>query len=95
MFEGRGGHVILPPGCTLLNDPAELYGYESHDKDGKLIQNYLPYRKKAAQKASEPSPAPVQLTAVQPSTAEGRVPLMKLPDGEQPAWDRSGHTIHV
>lgn len=28
--EGRGVHVMLPPGCDLLNKPSLLYGYESH-----------------------------------------------------------------
>ncbi len=43
--EGRGVHVLIPPGCDLLNRPALLYGYQSHpggkrdvsyDVDGKL-----------------------------------------------------------
>jgi hypothetical protein len=28
--EGRGVHVLIPPGCDLLNRPSLLYGYESH-----------------------------------------------------------------
>lgn len=39
-FEERGGHVVLPPGCNLMGDPVELYGYESHDEQGKLKASY-------------------------------------------------------
>lgn len=28
--EGRGVHILIPPGCDLLNRPSLLYGYESH-----------------------------------------------------------------
>ena len=35
--EQAGGEVVLPvKDNTLLNFPAELYGYESHDEAGKL-----------------------------------------------------------
>lgn len=30
LAEGRGVHVLIPPGCDLLNRPHLLYGYESH-----------------------------------------------------------------
>ena len=37
-FEGAGGKIVLPPKWTnLLADPPELYGYQSHDKEGKLV----------------------------------------------------------
>lgn len=40
-FEQAGGEVILPvKDNTLLNFPAELYGYESHDAAGKLTGGY-------------------------------------------------------
>ena len=39
--EERGVHVILPDGCSLLREPALLYGYESHDLEtGKLKPEY-------------------------------------------------------
>jgi len=93
MFEGRGGHVILPPGCSLLNDPQELYGYESHDKDGKLLPSYLPPPKQSGITSVSAPPRP--LTVIDMHTAEGRPPLIKLPNGEAPAWERSGHLIHA
>jgi len=91
MFEGRGGHVILPPGCSLLNDPAELYGYESHDKQGKLIASYRP----PIVRPPEAAAGPIPLIVVDEHSAEGRPPLMRLPDNEAPAWDRAGHAIHA
>jgi hypothetical protein len=38
--EGRGVHLVIPEGSTLLQDPKELYGYESHDAEGKLVPAY-------------------------------------------------------
>lgn len=35
-----GVHVVLPTECTLLRDPAPLYGYESHDDTGRLVEAY-------------------------------------------------------
>lgn len=54
--EGRGVKLVLPKGCTLLNDPAELYGYESHDEEGQLVKSYL---RRSEIKSFEPAgPAP-------------------------------------
>ncbi len=39
--EGRGVKIVLPKGSTLLADPKELYGYESHDEEGRLVESYL------------------------------------------------------
>ncbi|MEK9725818.1 MAG: hypothetical protein VW405_20365, partial [Rhodospirillaceae bacterium] len=37
----RGVNVILPEQCSLLREPALLYGYESHDETtGKLVEEY-------------------------------------------------------
>jgi hypothetical protein len=38
--EGRGVQIVLPARCTLLNTPSELYAYESHDEQGRLIPSY-------------------------------------------------------
>jgi len=40
VLEGRGVRVILPDECTLLAEPKGLYGYESHDEEGKLRESY-------------------------------------------------------
>jgi hypothetical protein len=38
---GMGVKIVLPEQCTLLHDPALLYGYESHDKTtGLLVDAY-------------------------------------------------------
>ena len=86
-FEGYGGHVVLPPGSSLLHEPVELYGYESHDEEGHLKPSYLP-------RALRPKDATPKLVLLDPNTSEGRPPLIKLPDLEAVAWERSGHTIH-
>jgi len=37
---GRGVRIVLPEACSLLREPAALYGYESHDERGVLIEEY-------------------------------------------------------
>jgi len=38
---GRGVRVVLPEQCTLLREPALLYGYESHDETtGFIVDDY-------------------------------------------------------
>jgi hypothetical protein len=39
-LEGAGVRLIIPDECTLLAEPKGLYGYESHDKNGKLVDAY-------------------------------------------------------
>lgn len=40
-LDARGITVVLPEQCSLLNDPARLYGYDSHDKEtGLLVPEY-------------------------------------------------------
>lgn len=63
LAEGRGVHIIIPPRCTLLKDPPELYGYESHDEKGKLRPSYKPH-KLTVQTAEGPK----ELTIVEPGT---------------------------
>lgn len=38
--EERGVQLVLPDECTLLAEPAGLYGYESHDEHGALKSEY-------------------------------------------------------
>jgi hypothetical protein len=38
--EAMGVTLVIPETCTLLADPKELYGYESHDADGMLVKAY-------------------------------------------------------
>jgi len=75
---------VLPPGSGLLSDPTELYGYASHDADGKLIPSYRP-----AVKAKDKAPVIGDATGLvveQPDVA--LPPLMKLAEGEVPAIAR-------
>lgn len=86
MFEGRGGHVILPQGCTLLNDPSDLYGYESHDANGKLKASYRPKKPRPENPAERKLPELTILDGLKPSEMPK---LATLPDGEKPALDRA------
>jgi hypothetical protein len=81
--EGRGVQIVLPPGCPLLAEPGKLYGYESHDAKGKLIMR----------PRIEPF-APDKLTLIDMASTAKRIPLRPLPNGQEPAWDRSGHEHH-
>lgn len=47
--EERGVRVILPDECTLLAEPAGLYGYESHTKEGKRLPQYTERKPKLAE----------------------------------------------
>jgi hypothetical protein len=38
--EALGVHLVLPDACTLLADPVNLYGYNSHDAEGLLLPAY-------------------------------------------------------
>lgn len=38
--EALGVHLVLPATCTLLADPKALYGYDSHDEQGTLVEAY-------------------------------------------------------
>lgn len=94
-FEQSGGTVVIPPAFnTLLSSPNLLYGYESHDEQGKLVPQYrAPAVVKV--KKTDGSAEVRELQMVQTSTAKDRIPLMTLPDGEAPAWERSGLAIHA
>lgn len=38
----RGINLIIPEECTLLSVPKSLYGYDSHDENGTLKEEYRP-----------------------------------------------------
>jgi hypothetical protein len=87
-FEQNGGTVILPvKSNTLLNWPAELYGYQSHDEKGRLTGGYLQglkFKKTLVEKKSGP---PVEITLADPAD-KSRPVVMPPPGGEAVAWDR-------
>mgnify|MGYP006928164073 CR=1 FL=1 len=92
-FEQSGGILVEPKRYNdLLNIPAELYGYESHGPDGKLVDAYrvkgAPTLARAV--AGDAGAEMVALTVIDTASAVGRPPLMELPNGESPAWERSG-----
>ena len=92
-FEQYGGTLVIPAKHnSLLCSPPLLYGYESHDADGHLVPQYRSTPVVTVKKA-DGTQEKRELTPVDMDTAEGRVPLMQLPNGEQPAWERSGHTV--
>jgi hypothetical protein len=95
-FEQAGGQVILPVKFnTVLNYPPQLYGYESHDKDGKLLKEYRPKKLVVDKPTKDGGVVKMALTVVDEQSAEGRIPLAKPPNGEAIAWERSGHAIHA
>lgn len=79
-FEGAGGTIVLPPTHNnLLTTPSKLYGYQSHDAQGKLIPEY--YRAPSIHKPGE-AESPLRLLGAddRPAHADLGVPV---------AWDRS------
>jgi hypothetical protein len=84
LAEGRGVQIAIPPGSPLLRNPL-LYGYESHDANGKNLM---------AAKAATGVFNPAKLRVVDMENPAGRIPLMKLPSGQAPNWEQSGHEHH-
>lgn len=75
-FEESGGKVHLPPGSTLLNRPAPLYGYESHDKvTGHLVKEYSLPKVKKDQATLEQSMQALGLTPVGDPKCPPRMPI--------------------
>lgn len=71
--EGRGVHVLIPPGCDLLDRPSLLYGYQSHP-EGKRDPSYnltFPKPKTELEKDGQPT----ELTALSDPKCP---PLMKV-----------------
>jgi hypothetical protein len=62
---GKGVQLVIPKGSTLLQDPPELYGYASHDEDGRLIPSYT--------KRTWMKPDMVKLAEARPKLANGLV----------------------
>ena len=86
---------MLPPGCSLLRVPKELYGYQSHDEHGKLVASYRPTLTPSGRKSGQYFISPdLPVQVVDPNTVEGRLPLMLPPAGTEIAWERSGYTIY-
>ena len=85
-FEQAGGHVILPVRAnTLLSYPAELYGYESHDAQGKLTGGYKDALKYARGRIEQDG----QVKLLEPiDPTEKRPALTPPPPGETIAWHR-------
>lgn len=50
----RGIHIVLPDQCSLLRDPALLYGYESHDEQTGVLK--AEYAQKEWPKGSDIKP---------------------------------------
>lgn len=96
-FEQYGGTVVIPPKYnSLLSRPKGLYGYESHDAEGKLTAEYRPRPAQSVEKATPKGDLErVELVDVDMHSAEGRIPLMPPPNGEPIAWERSGHTVYA
>lgn len=81
--EGRGAHVLIAPNSPMLHS-TRLYGYESHDADGKNVMEM--------RHADHESFNPKALTMIVMDDPAGRPPLRALPNGEAINWEQSGHT---
>lgn len=47
--EERGIHLIIPEECSLLQEPVGLYGYDSHDENGKRRGEWVKRKPKLAE----------------------------------------------
>lgn len=87
--EGLGVHLVVPPGNTLLRWPAKLYGWDSHDADGKLIAEYAtgPLRLQGPKGLDDIK----NLTVIDMTDPSKPRPPLRQDLGQPTAWDRSGH----
>lgn len=84
LAEGRGVHVLIPPGSDLLNKPSLLYGYQSHP-EGVRAPEYTfamgstsVLEAKAKQRA-ERNPGPDGMPPLFPATGSNAPALMTPP----------------
>jgi len=83
--EERGITLILPDECSLLSEPAGLYGYESHDADGRLTKVY-------AERIIKPGDTIVPIIPGQPHPYKRAEPPAHLKaeieaeEQDRPAW---------
>lgn len=84
--EQAGIDIVLPVRHnTVLGFPKELYGYESHDAQGKLTGDYklgLELRKQIIHKNDTPTVITID------TTNDPRPKLPPPPNGDPIAWDR-------
>lgn len=96
----QAGIKLVLPNITndklqaLLNYPRTLYGYGSHDAEGKLTGDYKRVEPATLTVQTTDGPIKRALTLIDMDSAEGRPPLAKPPEGVEINWAKSGHTIH-
>lgn len=89
---GRGVRVVLPEQCTLLRDPAPLYGYDSHDEvTGLLKAEYKPRIVKPEAKKVPAYEANVPLA--QPPEHIRRFIEREEAENPRPEWAMPGASI--
>lgn len=97
VLDGRGVHLIIPRGCDLLDDPHELYGYESHE-GGRRIASYNKRVVKPETVQTPKEEKPITLLTDETPASE-RPPLRTLtdPNGNPVKTDftHSGLLIHA
>ena len=92
-FEQAGGTLVIPQKFnSVLSAPKLLYGYESHDEHGKLVDAYRPrVVKEKVKDASLRERLAAQAPIKRRAKKDVRVPLMAPPEGVEIAWERSGY----
>lgn len=84
--EGMGVNVVLPEQCTLLSEPARLYGYESHDETtGQLLPEYAPKVWKPAETITPLKPGQTFERAEPPKHLREQIALEEK-EYPRPAW---------
>jgi len=85
--EDRGVEIVLPPESTILREPMELYGYESHDENGWLLPCYQGRKTRSIQNAKNED---VELTILKPGEDNPRPVDLPIFGTEQATSRRPG-----
>jgi hypothetical protein len=83
--EDRGVVLMLPDECSLLAEPAGLYGYESHDAEGRLLEAYKEKVMKPAETIRPLKPGEVP---IKPTPPAHLVKDLAVEEETRPDWAR-------
>jgi hypothetical protein len=90
--EERGVQVLLPDECTLLAEPAGLYGWNSHDENGKRLDRWAERKPKLAETIKPVMPGQSHTPAKPPEWLKDDIEAEELGRPDWARWEPIGKT---